>query len=400
MPHRQDSAILNPTTCRIAPSSGGQNPLRFRPQSGFQHNITRQADDRLNTVNSAELILGNSNPRFSGVTSTMLQTLDSVARQMPVAVLGRHHLPGGTPSLSYREFVAFCRRPLPSGLPRVFHARRNNEMMQALAAKHLFGARIRITFTSTAQREHTWITRWLITQMDGLITTCSGAAAVLEREPDVMIPHGVDLDAYHPPASKSEAWKSLGLPGTYGIGIFGRVRHQKGIDLLIDAALPLLEKYPDPTIVVVGELTPKHRDYQNRLEEKIATAGFGGRVVFLGKRPARELPGLFRAMSLVAALSRNEGFGLTVLEAMASECAVLASHAGAWQDIVREGIDGHTVPCDDREAVQDKLDLLLADPEQLTILGKAGRHRVEERYSIEREANALCEYYRRLQKAP
>ena len=302
--------------------------------------------------------------------------------------------------MSYREFVAFCRRPLPSGLPRVFHARRNNEMMQALAAKHLFGARIRITFTSTAQREHTWITRWLITQMDGLITTCSGAAAVLEREPDVMIPHGVDLDAYHPPARKSEAWKSLGLPGTYGIGIFGRVRHQKGIDLLIDAALPLLEKYPDPTIVVVGELTPKHRDYQNRLEEKIATAGFGERVVFLGKRPASELPGLFRAMSLVAALSRNEGFGLTVLEAMASECAVLASHAGAWQDIVREGIDGHTVPCDDREAVQDKLDLLLADPEQLTILGKAGRHRVEERYSIEREANALCEYYRRLQKAP
>ena len=85
---------------------------------------------------------------------------------------------------------------------------------------------------------------------------------------------------------------------------------------------------------------------------------------------------------------------------MASGCAVLASHAGAWQDIIREGVDGYTVPCDDREAVQDKLELLLAEPEQLPPLGEAGRARVEDRYSIEREAAALCDYYRCLQKRP
>lgn len=343
-----------------------------------------------------QVILGNSNRRFSGVTSTMLQTLPAVRTQLPLAVLGPHHLPANTPSLRYREFLQLCRQPLPDGSARLFHARRNNEMIQALLAKRIFRAKINIIFTSTAQRQHTRLTKWLIRQMDGLLTTCSGAAAVLERSPDEMIPHGVDLETYHPPATKSEAWNQLNLPGQYGIGIFGRVRPQKGIDLLVEAAIPLLREDPAPTVVIVGETTPKFRNYQTLLQEKITAAGLQERIVFLGKRPSAELPGLFRAMSLVTALSRNEGFGLTVLEAMASGAAVLASHTGAWQDIIREGLDGITVPCNDLPAVTEALQELLANPARLIEMGRHGRARVTTHYSIQTEADALCAYYRRL----
>ncbi|MBL50243.1 MAG: hypothetical protein CMP28_15035 [Roseibacillus sp.] len=345
-------------------------------------------------MDNPEVILGNSNPRFSGVTSTMLQTLPGVCSAIPVAVLGPHHLPDDVPSLTFREFVKLCRQPLRSGRHRIFHARRNNEMIQALLARKLFGARIKIAFTSTAQRQHTWLTKWLIAQMDGLLTTCTGAAAVLDRPPDRMIPHGVDLKTYAPPSSKQEGWKALGLPGDYGVGVFGRVRPQKGIDILIEAALPLLAKHPGPTLVIVGETTPKFRAYQEHLEGMVAEAGLTERVHFLGKQPHDKLPGLFQGMSLVVALSRNEGFGLTVLEAMASGCAVLASHTGAWRDIIREGTDGATVPCDDIPATRAALDQLFSNSDSLESTGAAGRQRVEDKYEVAMEAKALVDYYR------
>ncbi len=331
-----------------------------------------------------DLILGNSNKRFSGVTSTMLQTLPHVQEHMPLVVMGSHHLPEKTPVITFPDLVKLRDRT------RLFHARRNNEMIQAIAARKL-GAKLKIVFTSTAQRHHTKLTRWLMSKMDGIITTCSAADSYLERKADVTIAHGIDLDRYQPPADKKAAWQSLGFPGEYGIGIFGRVRPQKGIDVLVEAAIPVLKENPAPTVVIVGETTPKFQSFQKNLEEKIAVAGLSERIIFHGKRPGSELPTLFQGMSLVAALSRNEGFGLTVLEAMASNCAVLASHAGAWQDIITEGLHGSLVPCGDIPATQTALTDLLG--KDLLEMGQVGRKHVEEHYTVQREARQLSEYY-------
>jgi len=340
-------------------------------------------------MDAPDLILGNSNKRFSGVTSTMLQTLPEVHARMPLAVLGKHHLPDNTHTLTFNQLVKLTDRP------RLFHARRNDEMIQALAARKL-GAKLKIVFTSTAQRHHSRLTRWLMSKMDGIITTCSAANSYLKTPADIVIPHGIDLERFQPPADKKQAWQSLGFPGEYGIGIFGRVRPQKGIDLLVEAALPLLKKDPAPTILIVGETTPKFRDYQSQLQAKIDEADLTERIIFHGKRPSSELPILFQGMSLVAALSRNEGFGLTVPEAMAAACAVLASHAGAWQDIVSEGIHGSLVPCDDLATTREKLEILLkAD---LTKMGQAGRAHAEEHYTVASEADALVRYYQSILK--
>ena len=97
-------------------------------------------------------------------------------------------------------------------------------------------------------------------------------------------------------------------------------------------------------------------------------------------------------MHLVTALSRNEGFGLTVLEAMASGAAVLASEAGAWKDIVRNDTDGLIVPCDDIQATETALLKLLADPDKLIEMGTHGRQHVEQHYTLEREAKELCQF--------
>lgn len=347
-----------------------------------------------------EVILGNSNSRFSGVTSTMLQVLPEQRRLLDLAVMGHHNLPPDVPVVSFGEVARLARRPLPDGRPRVFHARRNDEMIQALALKRIFGAKLRIVFTSTAQRHHTWVTRGLMARMDGVISTCDAAASYLETPPERVIPHGVDTALYHPGEDRDEAWASLGLPGRYGIGIFGRVRAQKGVDVLIEAVLPLLEAHPDFTVVVVGEATRRQRDFVDTQRARVIRAGLADRILFFGKQPFERIPTLFRAMSIVTALSRNEGFGLTVLEAMASGVAVVASEAGAWPEIVEDGREGRIVPIGDVEATRSVLHELMQAPASLAAMGARGREKVERDFTVEREARALVDYYRELAARP
>ena len=345
------------------------------------------------SLKETQIILGNSGRNFSGVTSTMLQVLHYQEQRAHVAVLGPNYLPTGTAVLSYRQFLQLTKAPLANGEWRAFHARRNDEMIQALAAKILFGAKIKIAFTSTAQRRHSRFTRWLISKMDSIISTSTIAAAfVQDRGVDKIIPHGIDVQRYSPGNSRREVWDTLGLPGSMGIGIFGRVRHSKGIDILVDAAIPILKQRPEVTVVICGECLEKDQAYQNQMQRKLGSAGLSDRVVFLGKQPFSALPSLFQAMTIVTALSRNEGFGLTPLEAMASGCAVITSEAGAWTDIIDNGHNGYCVPTGDVLAVTEKLEILLSDPAATETMGIVAREHIMSQYTVEKEAQSLTQF--------
>ncbi|MBA72229.1 MAG: hypothetical protein CMO73_06105 [Verrucomicrobiales bacterium] len=348
---------------------------------------------------SIEVILGNSNRRFSGVTSTMLRVLEHHKGKIGISVMGKHHLPEDVPSISFWRCAKLCRSTLPNEKFRVFHARRNNEVIQALILKKIFKAKIKIIFTSTAQREHTWITRWLIKRVDCLVATCSGAAAVLKRKPDKMIPHGVDINTYRlPNEGKKIAWESLGYPGKYGIGIFARVRQQKGIGILVDAMIPIMKEDPSPTVLIAGETTKSHENFVAGLKAKIKSKGLEKRILFIGKvHYAEEVPRLMRGLSIVTALSTIEGFGLPILEAMSSGCAVVASRTGAWEDIIVPEEHGLLVPCNDVKATQEALKKLTSNSESLEKIGLRGRDRIAEGFTIENEASSLLQLYKSVQ---
>ncbi|MHA7881053.1 MAG: glycosyltransferase family 4 protein [Saccharospirillum sp.] len=343
---------------------------------------------------AVELILGNANKRFSGVTSTMLQVARIQQPRIGLVVLGDHHLPDKFPSVGFWQLARLCRQVPAKGRYRVFHARRNLEMIQALLLKVVFRARIRIVFTSTAQRRKTWLTRWLMQRMDGLLSTCTAAAGYMEIQPDRIIPHGIDTRQYQPEPNKAALASQLSMPTDHCIGIFGRVRAQKGVDLLIDAALELLPRYPTFSVAVVGEITADQRDFVRRLEQRIADAELTDRIRFTGELPFEQVPDWFRAMSIITALSRNEGFGLTVLEAMSCAVPVVATKAGAWPDIIEPGRDGELIDAGDLDALIERLDRLMSDPAYRERLGDAGRVKIERHYRVEHEAQALIDYYR------
>ena len=305
-----------------------------------------------------ELIIGNSSSNFSGITSTMLQVLPYQEKLMKLKVMGnKHHLYDSSLYISFWQAAKICRQPLSNGKSRIFHARRVDEMIQALLIKYLLGGKFKVVFSSAAQRKRSKFTLWLTRRMDAVIAMCKTSATYLENPPNTIIYHGINIDTFAPAKDKQQTWKTIEFPGKpnnvkkHGIAIFGRVRKQKGVHLFVDACIEVFKNNSDYTAIIVGLIATSHKDFVAELSEKIANAGLTERIVFTGEQKFRDIPTNFSSMSLVAALSDNEGFGLTALEAMSSGAAVLTTNAGAWPEVIRDNVDGYVVPVNDLQAI-------------------------------------------------
>ena len=278
--------------------------------------------------------------------------------------------------------------------PLIWHARRNNEMIAGVVLRAL-GWPLKLVFTSAAQRHHSWITRWLIRRMDAIIATSDVSASYLKRASTV-IPHGVDTDAYAPPESRAAAFAESGLPGAFAIGCFGRVRAQKGSDVFVDAMCQLLPRYPDFTAVLVGAIMPEQSAFAGDLKNRIAAAGLTARIVMTGELDIAEVQRWYQRLTIYAFTSRNEGFGLTLIEAMAAGAALVAARAGAAELVVEDGVTGVLVPPGDADALAAALEPLMRDPAAATAMGERGRQRVIATFSLDAEAARIAEVYRTL----
>ena len=330
--------------------------------------------------------------RLSGVTSTVVQLIPEQRRQgLAIATLGPG-LPEGMPAMSFWQLPSLWRRP-KSARHRVWHARRNLEMLAGVVLRDVLRMPLKLLFTSAAQRRHSGYTRWLMGRMDAIVATSAGSGAFLDL-PHTVIRHGVDIDRFHPPVDHRDGISATGLPGRYLVGCFGRVRHQKGTDLFVDAMIALLPAFPEWTAVVSGRVTPEHKGFADSLKAKIERAGLTDRIVFLGE--VDDIKPWYRRLTLYVAPSRNEGFGLTPLEAMASQTAVVASTAGAYSEMIETGFTGTVVPAGELDALREAIRPYLADPAMAAAAGLAARAHVEQVFALENEAKALDAVYRRL----
>ena len=236
-----------------------------------------------------------------------------------------------------------------------------------------------------------------MSKMDSIVSTSKKAGSYLIKEPDKIISHGIDLNRFTLPEDKDKAWQALGFPGSVGIGIFGRVRYSKGIDILVDAALEVLPKHPQATVIICGEIQLEDQTYKNNMLRKITDANLEERILFLGKKPFEDLPKLFQGMTVVAALSRNEGYGLTPLEGMASGAAVLTSSEGVWDELVRDGIDGYVVKTNDVHQTSERLNTLIENSSKTKIMGKNAAKYILENFSVEKEAKQIIQHIRDVQ---
>jgi mannosyltransferase len=336
-----------------------------------------------------QLIVPNLHRRYSGVTATNRMVAPKLAELFRAAWFGSD-APEGIARMGVADLLKLWRRRRPL----IWHARRNDEMIVGVLLRAL-GWPLKLVFTSAAQRHHSWITRWLIRRMDAVIATSELSASFLKRKATI-IPHGVDTDRYAPPVDRAAAFAEAGLPGRYAIGCFGRVRAQKGTDVFVDAMCRLLPRYPDFTAVIVGAITADQTGFANELKKRIGDAGLQSRVVITGELPIEDLPRWYRRLTIYAFTSLNEGFGLTLIEAMSAGAALVASRAGAAELVVEDGVSGVLTPPGDVDALVAALEPLMRDPASATAMGERARKRVEEEFSLDAEANKIADVYRAL----
>jgi mannosyltransferase len=158
----------------------------------------------------------------------------------------------------------------------------------------------------------------------------------------------------------------------------------------------LLPRYPDFTAIIVGAIVPEQQGFANDLRRRIAAAGLTSRIVITGELEIAEVQRWYQRLTIYAFTSRNEGFGLTLVEAMSAGAALVASCAGAAEFVVEDGVSGLLTPPGDVDALVAALEPLMRDPASAVAMGQRGRARVKERFSLDREADAIADVYRKL----
>ena len=338
-----------------------------------------------------EVVATNFNWRQSGGTTAVVQLVPEQAKTLNIAALG-FDLPERVPRMRWRDVPKLFRRPANRPF-RIYHCRRNNEMIAGLVLRDVLRAPLKLIFNSAGQRRHKALTRWMLRQMDAVIATSERSGAFLEV-PYTVVPHGTDFDHFHPARVSADDYASTGLPGKYAIGCTGRIRHQKGTDLFVDAMVRLLPNYPDWTAVITGRTTSDNLAFERELKAKVASAGLTQRIIFLGD--VEDIAVWYRRFTLFVAPSRQEGFGLTPLEAMASETAVVTSDAGSFPIMIEPGVNGAIVPAGDGDALTAAIEPYLRDPQATEATGRAALEFVQANFSLAAEARGIRAVYDRL----
>lgn len=334
-----------------------------------------------------EVIAPNLKRRLSGVTATVVRLIPVQAGLIGIVTTGPG-LPASLPHLPLWRTLF-----LPRDRWRVWHARRNTEMVFGLILRGLFRRRLKLLFTSAAQRHHKGFTRRLIARMDRVVATSERAKSYLQV-PATVVMHGVDSTVFHPAPDRAALRAELGLPqDALLLGCFGRIRAQKGVDLLVEAACALLPARPKVRLIFTGRVTEDNRAFHAAQLARLQAAGIADRVQFLGEIPWDQVVRHYQALDLFVAPARWEGFGLTPLEAMACGVPVVAARVGAFESLITPET-GSLVPAADAAALTEALRSWIDAPSRLSAGGAAARAHVLSHHRIEDEAAALVAIYR------
>lgn len=339
-----------------------------------------------------QVIVPNLKRRLSGVTATIVRLLPVQARSINIAAFG-FGLPDALPRISLRQLL--CPSSKTQNPWRIWHARRNTEMLLGLCFKHLLRKKFKLLFTSASQRVHTRYTRFLISKMNAVVAVSAKTQSYL-RCPSTIIMHGIDADAFQPPANRVALRRKLGLPAGLLIGCFGRIRRQKGTDVFVDAMLEALPRFPNATAILLGRAAVQHLPYLRRLQQKIARKGLSERILFLPEVPVRQTAQWYQALDLLIAPQRWEGFGLTPLEAMSCGVPVIATKVGAFEEIIQENQTGLLVAPGCAAELSQAVKNALSHPDRLKVWSENARRRILKHFRLETEAQALNQLYRHL----
>lgn len=224
--------------------------------------------------------------------------------------------------------------------------------------------------------------RWKYHQVDCFIAASDAIRQTLigdgiEPNRVVTVHEGIDVDRVQgEPAANvhAEFWLPTHAPL---IGAVGALTQEKGHRHLIEAASLVVRDVPDARFVILGEGVERPG-----LERLIKELHLDKHVVLPGFRS--DILAFIRAFDLLVMPSLSEGLGTSLLDAMASSKAMVASKTGGIPEVVVHGETGLLVPPRDHHALAEAIVQLLKDQHLRERMGQAGLERVKRVFSADR----------------
>jgi len=204
----------------------------------------------------------------------------------------------------------------------------------------------------------------------------------IDREKITVIPPGVDIKKFHPANDTKKIPNSL---------LFvGRLDRRKGIDFLIETMPLVIKKKPEIRLFVAGKgrLLSKLRELarENNLAENIR---------FLKFVPDEDLPEWYNRVEGVVVPSIFEGFGVTIIEAMACGVPVIATNVDGIRDIIENNENGILVEYDNKEELAGQIINLLNSPQLRERFFRAGLQTIKEKFDRDRIVPGILEIYKK-----
>jgi glycosyltransferase involved in cell wall biosynthesis len=207
-----------------------------------------------------------------------------------------------------------------------------------------------------------------------------------------VIPAGVDISSYTPVPDGSPFKEAFGIDGPFVL-YAGRLATNKGLDHLLKAFAKVSDEKAlrDLKLVLVGE----DHGLRSNLENKAKSLGISDKLLFTGHVKDDALfRSAFAGCELLALPSDYEAFGLVLVEAMACGKPCVATNVGGVPEVVDHGTTGLLVKYGDVKALTKALLKVLSDPSRARSMGKAGRERVEQRFTWEKVTEKIEALYR------
>ena len=200
---------------------------------------------------------------------------------------------------------------------------------------------------------------------------------------------GIDLSERQPTHDDQAIRQMIGLPnGAVLLGTIANLFPRKGYEVMIRALPAIVCAVPTVHYVIVGS---DDHDYADRLKRLAQELKIADRVHIVGfQDPVQPF---LAALDLYVHPALMEGFGIAVVEAMAMGKAVVATATGGLPEVVVQGETGLLVPPGDVESLAATVVSLLRDESRREQMGRCGRARAQERFSLDASVMHMEELY-------
>ncbi|MBF0220069.1 MAG: glycosyltransferase [Gammaproteobacteria bacterium] len=203
--------------------------------------------------------------------------------------------------------------------------------------------------------------------------------------------YGVEAPLPLTPAQRQQWRQQLGAAeeGQFLVGLVGRLEASKGQHLLLQAVAALAGEFPQLHLCFIGPQMNSH--YLDELQQLAQHLGVSGQVTFYGAHP--NPVALMAAFEVLVLASKEETFGLVLIEAMRAGVAVIGSHAGGVPEIIDEGENGLTFHPAAADDLARQLRRLLLDTALRQRLATAGQAKADRCFNHELHYQRLWQHY-------